>query len=67
MNGRFRDHGPGPAGGAALSRVGLEGRGRSGSVRQGVDMLALGAHALGGVDREGVAESKEKPAGLRVG
>ena len=56
-----------PASGAALGGVGLEGRSRPGPMRQGVDVLALGAHALRSVDCEGVAEPKQEPPCLRVG
>src|SRR5271157_4978174 len=34
---------------------------------QSVDVLALGAHALGGVDGESAAEAEEKPPGLGIG
>src|ERR1700693_5612533 len=53
-------------GGAALGRIGLESRRGPGSVGQGVNVLALGAHALRGVDREGAAESQKEPPGPLV-
>src|SRR5208282_1726134 len=54
------------ASGAALGRIGLESRRGSGPMGQGVDVLALGAHALRGVDREGAAESQKEPPGPLV-
>ncbi len=32
----------------------------AGSARQGIDMLALGAHPLNGVDREGAPDAEEQ-------
>src|SRR5208283_3982282 len=55
-----------PAGGAALGRIGLESRRCPGSMGQGIDVLALGAHALRGVDREGAAEAQKEPPGPLV-
>src|SRR5271165_1570295 len=54
------------AGGAALGGIGLESRRGPGSVGQGVNVLALGAHALRGVDREGAAEPQKEPPGPLV-
>ena len=66
VDSRLRDEGMSPAGGAAFGGIGLEGRSRPGPMRQGIDVLALGAHALRGVDCEGVAEAEQEPPGLRV-
>src|SRR3984957_2094421 len=55
-----------PASGAALGGIGLEGRGGRGPMRQRVDVFALGAYALRGVDCEGVAEPEEEPPGSQV-
>src|ERR1700722_1747883 len=55
-----------PTGGSAFGGIGLEGRSRPGPMRQRVDVFALGAHALCGVDCEGVAEPEQEPPSLRV-
>ena len=59
---RFGNEGKGASAGAAFAGIDLERVGAGGSACERVDMLALVAHALGGVDGEGAAISEIEAA-----